>query len=114
MSSAVERFGVERGHYPLLTLHRAVKVNDRESLVEILEGLKDLAGSHRIFPTHPRTQKQVCEYGLETYFNDQAVGIEMVSQQGYFDFLCLMKYARLVVTVSGGIQAETTALAIPA
>jgi UDP-N-acetylglucosamine 2-epimerase (non-hydrolysing) len=116
LSAVLERFGLERGNYALLTLHRAANVDGRDSFVEILEGLRDLACSHRIiFPAHPRTQKQIREHGLAMYCNgySEGVGIEMVAPQGYLDFLCLMKHARLVVTDSGGIQEETTALGVP-
>ena len=115
LSPATERFGLNRGKYVLLTLHRAANVDDRESFMEILEGLGDLANSQRIiFPAHPRTQKQIRELGLESFFlNKQSAGIQIIEPQGYLDFLCLMKHARLVVTDSGGIQEETTALGVP-
>jgi len=57
---------------------------------------------------------------LESYFRPRRIdyerwnsGVQMVEPQGYLDFLCLMKDARMVVTDSGGIQEETTALGIP-
>jgi UDP-N-acetylglucosamine 2-epimerase (non-hydrolysing) len=121
LSSVRENFGLKCGNYALLTLHRAANVDDRDSFLEILEGLRELARSYRIiFPVHPRTRKQIHEHGLESYFLDAsfnyqptAVGIAMYSAQGYLDFLCLMKHAHLVVTDSGGIQEETTALGVP-
>jgi UDP-N-acetylglucosamine 2-epimerase (non-hydrolysing) len=115
LSPVTERFGLQRGKYVLLTLHRAANVDGLESFTEILEGLGDLANSHRIiFPAHPRTQKQIRELGLESFFLDEhSAGIKMIEPQGYLDFLCLMKHARLVVTDSGGIQEETTALGVP-
>src|SRR5437667_3086096 len=63
-----------------------------------------------IFPSHPRTQKKILELGLKDYFADR---MRMTPALGYLDFLCLMKNARLVVTDSGGVQEETTALGIP-
>jgi UDP-N-acetylglucosamine 2-epimerase (non-hydrolysing) len=115
LSPVLETFGLERGNYALLTLHRAGNVDDRTSFAEILEGLRDLACSHPIiFPAHPRTQKQIHEHGLEAYFSQrEGVGIHLLPPQGYLDFLCLMKHACLVVTDSGGIQEETTALCVP-
>lgn len=120
-SPVLRRFGLARGEYVLLTLHRAANVDDRECLVEILDGLDRLAASHRIlFPAHPRTQKQIRQHDLELYFRRRRIdhekwhaGIQMVEPQGYLDFLCLMKNARVVVTDSGGIQEETTALGVP-
>jgi UDP-N-acetylglucosamine 2-epimerase (non-hydrolysing) len=80
-----------------------------------------------IFPVHPRTQKKIADFGLESFFGStgeasgrngchsscDTAGIHLVAPLGYLDFLCLMKHARLVVTDSGGIQEETTALGVP-
>jgi UDP-N-acetylglucosamine 2-epimerase (non-hydrolysing) len=113
LSPVLKDLNLEPGQYALLTLHRAANVDDRESFVEILEGLRDLAQSHRIiFPAHPRTQRQIIDHGLDSYFT-AAAGIHVLPPQGYLDFLCLMKHARIVVTDSGGIQEETTALGVP-
>ena len=45
--------------------------------------------------------------------NKRRSGIVMTDALGYLDFVCLMKHARVVITDSGGIQEETTALGIP-
>jgi UDP-N-acetylglucosamine 2-epimerase (non-hydrolysing) len=114
-SAVLREYQLGKGGYVLLTLHRPANVDDGESFIEILEALGELAESRRIiFPAHPRTQKQIHELGLEPYFDGSgACGIRMIDPQGYLDFLCLMKYARLVVTDSGGVQEETTALGVP-
>jgi UDP-N-acetylglucosamine 2-epimerase (non-hydrolysing) len=97
--------------YALLTLHRAANVDERESLAEILKGISELSKLMTIvFPAHPRTQKKICELGLGRDFSES---IRILEPLGYLDFLCLMKHARLVVTDSGGIQEETTALGVP-
>jgi UDP-N-acetylglucosamine 2-epimerase (non-hydrolysing) len=112
--------------YALLTLHRPANVDNKETFWEILEGLDELARSYPIvFPAHPRTQKQIHENGLQSYFDFAAQsatqtesgrepqGIVLIDPQGYLDFLCLTRHARLVVTDSGGIQEETTGLGVP-
>jgi len=106
--------------YALLTLHRPSNVDRRAPFLEILDGLQNLSGQMPIiFPAHPRTCKYVEQFGLGDYFAPQASspvsakGIRMVEPQGYFDFLCLMKHAAIVVTDSGGIQEETTCLGVP-
>lgn len=110
-SPIMRTLGVEKRRYTLLTLHRAANVDERETLVEILEGISEISKLMTVvFPAHPRTQKKICELGLSWYFSDS---VRMVEPLGYLDFLCLMKHARLVVTDSGGIQEETTALGIP-
>jgi len=110
-SSILRRLGATKNQYALLTLHRASNVDERDSLAEVLEGLSELAKlMPTIFPAHPRTQKKISELGLQKYF---AGNVRMVEPLGYLDFLCLMKNSRIVVTDSGGIQEETTALGIP-
>jgi UDP-N-acetylglucosamine 2-epimerase (non-hydrolysing) len=105
--------------YVLLTLHRPANVDDPKTFGEILQGLDELVASHPIvFPAHPRTQKQIEQYGFGVQFraagsNENRPGIVMIDPQGYLDFLCLMKHARLVVSDSGGIQEETTSLSVP-
>jgi UDP-N-acetylglucosamine 2-epimerase (non-hydrolysing) len=112
--------------YVLLTLHRPANVDDPKIFREILSGLEELVQSYPVvFPAHPRTQKQIQQYGLASRFraageaaghnngNRPANGIVMIDPQGYLDFLCLMKHARLVVSDSGGIQEETTSLGVP-
>ena len=101
--------------YALLTLHRPANVDDRTAFLDILEGIKDLAGECvTVFPAHPRTQKRIKDFGLEQYFEPgRADAIRMIEPLGYLDFLCLMKHATVVVTDSGGIQEETTCLGVP-
>jgi UDP-N-acetylglucosamine 2-epimerase (non-hydrolysing) len=103
-----ERFGFARGGYALVTLHRPSNVDDPDSLAAILEALRSLARRLPvIFPAHPRTAARMDRLGAE------APGLIVCEPLGYLDFLALMDAARLVVTDSGGIQEETTALGVP-
>jgi len=96
--------------YALLTLHRPSNVDDKETFVNILEGLEELSSRYPIvFPVHPRTRRRISEFQLQ----DRLRGIRLVDPLGYLDFLCLMKNALVVVTDSGGIQEETTCLGVP-
>jgi UDP-N-acetylglucosamine 2-epimerase (non-hydrolysing) len=111
--------------YALLTLHRPANVDSREAFLEIIQGLQELASSHEIvFPAHPRTQSRIHQHGLEPYFRcgsqhesgyatQSRKGIRMIEPQGYLDFVCLMKNARLIITDSGGIQEESICLGVP-
>jgi UDP-N-acetylglucosamine 2-epimerase (non-hydrolysing) len=122
------KLGKGAARYALLTLHRPSNVDQRENFLNILEGLEELANSCPIvFPAHPRTQKKIAEFGLERSFSRQNRPVEgtkpfsmranggicLVDPLGYIDFLCLMEHAAVVVTDSGGIQEETTALGVP-
>ena len=114
--------------YALLTLHRPPNVDNRDAFLNILAGLEELATDCPIvFPAHPRTQRRIKEFGLESHLGMNGTkikrdapesgnwrpGIILTDPLGYLDFLCLMKHATLVVTDSGGIQEETTCLGIP-
>jgi UDP-N-acetylglucosamine 2-epimerase (non-hydrolysing) len=61
-----------------------------------------------IFPVHPRTQTMIAKLGRDKYFH-----IKLIPPVGYLDFLFLLSRAKLVLTDSGGIQEETTALGVP-
>jgi UDP-N-acetylglucosamine 2-epimerase (non-hydrolysing) len=101
------------GDYALLTLHRPSNVDMRESFEPILSALEAIASKLPIvFPIHPRTRKTIAELGL-TDRVESIKDLRTIDPLGYLDFLNLSSGARLVLTDSGGIQEETTALGIP-
>src|SRR5918999_3567244 len=101
------------GDYALLTLHRPSNVDLRESFEPILSALEVIASKLPIvFPVHPRTRKTIAELGLSDRV-DSIKNLRTIDPLGYLDFLNLSSGARLVLTDSGGIQEETTALGIP-
>jgi len=108
-----EQLGLAGRDYALLTLHRPSNVDLRESFEPILSALEVIAAKLPIvFPVHPRTRKTIAELGL----TDRVAAIKdlrTIDPLGYLDFLNLSSGARLVLTDSGGIQEETTALGIP-
>jgi len=113
--------------YAIVTIHRPSNVDNPKILEEILNALNDLAKEVLvIFPAHPRTIKQMKKFKLikivnykESFFDNELNNIKIkkkiltIPPLGYFDFLCLMSNAAIVLTDSGGIQEETTALGIP-
>jgi UDP-N-acetylglucosamine 2-epimerase (non-hydrolysing) len=110
-SKVREVLGVEGRDYAVVTLHRPSNVDDAAALRRILSALSTLAARLPVvFPAHPRTRKMLAEFGL-----DEAVGggLLLTEPLGYLDFLRLFSGARLVLTDSGGIQEETTALGVP-
>jgi len=101
------------GDYALLTLHRPSNVDMRASFEPILDALEAISAKLPIvFPVHPRTRKTIAELGLSERVESMK-GLRMIDPLGYLDFLNLSSSARLVLTDSGGIQEETTALGIP-
>jgi UDP-N-acetylglucosamine 2-epimerase (non-hydrolysing) len=65
-----------------------------------------------VFPVHPRTRARLDAFGLNDKL-DKAKGFHVLEPLGYNDFLCLTSQARVIVTDSGGLQEESTALEIP-
>src|SRR5688572_180684 len=108
-----EQLGLSGVDYALLTLHRPSNVDLRESFERILAALEVITAKLPIvFPVHPRTKKTIAELGLSARVAS-IKDLRTVEPLGYLDFLNLSSSARLVLTDSGGIQEETTALGIP-
>ena len=108
-----EDLRLEGADYALLTLHRPSNVDLLDSFESILDALEVIASKLPIvFPVHPRTRKTIAELGLSERV-EAIRNLRTVDPLGYLDFLNLSSGARLVLTDSGGIQEETTALGIP-
>lgn len=108
-STVRQRVDTGDGSYGLVTLHRPANVDDTEQLAGILGALTVVSETvPLIFPVHPRTQSRLAELGIES-----SARLQLIEPLGYLDFLNLMSGASVVLTDSGGIQEETTALGIP-
>jgi UDP-N-acetylglucosamine 2-epimerase (non-hydrolysing) len=102
---APSRFG-------LVTLHRPSNVDHPDALGEALALLRDV--SERlplVCPLHPRTQANIDRFGLRSALETPQIAV--LPPQGYLETLGLMANAVVVLTDSGGIQEETTALGVP-
>jgi UDP-N-acetylglucosamine 2-epimerase (non-hydrolysing) len=101
---AWREYGLEPGSYILVTLHRPSLVDDAGLLAETMAELDEVAETLPvIFPVHPRTKRNL----------DGATRVLLTEPLAYRHFLSLETEAAAVVTDSGGIQEETTALRIP-
>lgn len=99
------------GGYVLATLHRPSNVDDPAVLARLAGCLAAMAGDLPVvFPVHPRTRAHLDRHGLTPGL--EAAGVRLLPPQGYLEMLGLMRDARVVVTDSGGIQEETTALGV--
>ena len=106
------RLAVEPGKYALVTLHRPALVDDHELLRRMMNALGGLARRLPImFPIHPRTRARLVEAGLDAD-RLREDGITLSSPLGYLDFLALEAKAAVVLTDSGGVQEETSALGV--
>lgn len=101
----------ERG-YVAITLHRPSNVDDAETLSRVVSIIGDVAKRMPVvWPMHPRTRANIEKFGLRDRID--ARQIACLPPQGYLEMVGLMRDAALVLTDSGGIQEETTALGIP-
>ena len=106
-SSEELKRGKER--YGVVTLHRPSNVDDPGVLKRIMQALAEISGTlPLVFPAHPRTRARIEEFGTAV-----PEGLTIVEPLGYRDFLNLWRDASVVVTDSGGLQEETTALGVP-
>jgi UDP-N-acetylglucosamine 2-epimerase (non-hydrolysing) len=95
--------------FAVLTLHRPSNVDSLAILTGLLGAIDAIAADVPvIFPVHPRTQQRLVQAGI--VYHPQ---LRLIPPIGYLDFLCLLSKATLVLTDSGGIQEETTALGVP-
>ena len=103
-----KEYGVEKGDYVLVTLHRPALVDDAQLLMRTVAALGVVAEAVPVvFPVHPRTRRRIEELGLSV-----SGRIKLIEPQPYGRFLSLESAAMAVVTDSGGVQEETTALGI--
>jgi UDP-N-acetylglucosamine 2-epimerase (non-hydrolysing) len=98
--------------FGVVTLHRPSNVDLVTSLGESLSILRDVAGRvPLVWPVHPRTKANIERFGLGSLVATPRIAL--LPPQGYLEMLGLIANARLVITDSGGIQEETTALGVP-
>jgi len=107
------KFGLERGAYGVVTLHRPSNVDDRETLTNLVSQLLTISARlPLVFAVHPRTRKMLGEFGLWNSLQ-AADGLKLTDPLGYVEFMSLVSSAKAVITDSGGVQEESTYLGIP-
>jgi UDP-N-acetylglucosamine 2-epimerase (non-hydrolysing) len=107
-SDILERLGVKGKPYGVVTLHRPANVDDPNALGEILGALSVIAEALPLmWPMHPRARSRITDSGILL-----SPGLRILEPLGYLDFLCLEANSAVVLTDSGGVQEETTALGV--
>ncbi len=97
------------GRYGVVTLHRPSNVDDPDTFARIAGALRQIAAElPLVFPVHPRTRSNIDKFGI-----DLGPNVTLAGPQAYMAFLNLWKDAAVVLTDSGGLQEETTALGVP-
>ncbi|RLG81950.1 MAG: UDP-N-acetylglucosamine 2-epimerase (non-hydrolyzing) [Thermoprotei archaeon] len=97
---------IKFNEYILVTFHRAENVDNPQILKDFIRILQR-SSVPIIFPIHPRTKRRLQEYGLWNEVTNIS-HIQIFPPLGYFEFLVLMKYSKVILTDSGGIQEEAT------
>jgi len=102
-----QRLGAD-GETIVVTLHRPSNVDDPVRLTAVVDALRQLAQERTVvFPAHPRTRERLTRLGIDT------APVRLIDPVSYIAMLDLVQSAYAVVTDSGGLQEETTALGIP-
>jgi UDP-N-acetylglucosamine 2-epimerase (non-hydrolysing) len=106
-TGAAKRLGADGSHV-VVTLHRPSNVDEKTRLHALALALSSIGKSRRvIFPSHPRTRSRIADFGLPMG------GVELMDPLPYYEMVDVMRCAHAVITDSGGLQEETTALGVP-
>ena len=112
-SQILDELHLAPGGYAVLTLHRPGNVDDAATFGRILDALEQIQRDMPIvFPVHPRTRGNLAGSSLDVRLRNMS-SLRMIDPLGYLEFLKLMSEAKVVLTDSGGVQAETTILKVP-
>lgn len=112
-SGIMNRLGLDKDSYILLTMHRQENVDDKKILANVVDSLNKISANYGIkiiFPIHPRTEKNLVNFNLN---KELSKDILKINPTGYLDFLELEKNAKLILTDSGGVQEEACILKVP-
>lgn len=112
-SDILEKLKLDKGEFILTTIHRPFTVDSKDGLIKLIELLNVVGNISKIvFPIHPRTIMKLQEFDLyeKILQNNNLILTEPLD---YFAFQKLIKYSRLILTDSGGVQEESTFLQVP-
>jgi UDP-N-acetylglucosamine 2-epimerase len=93
--------------FTLLTVHRPSNADSHTQMNKILSAMNEI--DNVIFSVHPRTEKILTEYNLKEKYSN----INYIEPMSYIDMISHIKYAKMIVTDSGGIQKEAYILRTP-
>jgi len=112
-STILSDLELKEKQYVLVTLHRPSNVDQKETFTNFVEIMEETAPKQSmVWPVHPRSKKRAEEFDLWERLQD-IENLHLLEPVGYLDNVRLMNNAGLVLTDSGGIQEETTALGVP-
>jgi UDP-GlcNAc3NAcA epimerase len=110
-SRVPERMGVTSGEYVLATIHRQENADSKENMKEIIGAMVELR-EDIIFPMHPRTAKNLKAWGMMEEL-EKSKNIKTVPPMNFLSFTSMEKYAKHIMTDSGGVQKEAYFFQVP-
>ncbi len=112
-SKILDKLGLEKGEFVLLTMHRPSNVDEKEKLKSLLDIFDDIQKKVKIvYSIHPRTKGSIGKFNLGEVVKNMS-NLIIIDPLEYLDFMNLVLNCKAVLTDSGGIQEETTFLGIP-
>ena len=105
-SKILDKLGLEKENYAVLTAHRQEYVDKKKNLQVLLSAIKDI-NTEIIFSIHPRTVKNLKKFKLWKKLNS-IKNLRLIKPIGYFDFLQLTSNSMFLLSDSGGIQEEVS------
>ncbi|RLB77729.1 MAG: UDP-N-acetylglucosamine 2-epimerase (non-hydrolyzing) [Deltaproteobacteria bacterium] len=111
-SKIIKKLPLKPRGYALATIHRAENTDDSNRLRSIFEAFEQISSDELpvIIPLHPRTQKIINKYGL---YDLSLKYVQIIKPVSYLDMLLLEKYAKMILTDSGGVQKEAFWMKVP-
>jgi UDP-N-acetylglucosamine 2-epimerase (non-hydrolysing) len=111
--AVARQLGLRPREYGVITLHRPSNVDTHSTLASLVDVLIDISNEMPfVFPVHPRTGMALDRAGLRQRMAS-APNVRLLEPLGYLQFLSLTSLACVIVTDSGGLQEESTALGVP-
>lgn len=111
-SDIIEKLGLEKGKYIILSAHREENIDDEKNFFELMNAINSMAEIYNmpvIYSTHPRSKKIIEERGFKFHSN-----VRSLKPFGFADYNKLQRNAFCVVSDSGTVAEEASYFKFPA